>query len=232
MGKSPIVPRSRLDGLMIELLSGAVLFYIYKRRIVFDVLETVFLAIFLFLGINAVSARIKVESVSMQPTLYEGDFVFVNRMAYRLGQPQRGDIIVFRYPPDPTQIPYIKRVIGLPGDQITISKGQVLLNGVPLTEPYIAAPPARGGSWVVPSNSLFVMGDNRNNSSDSRSWGFVPFENVIGKAEVVYMPVQHWAMLHQPSAAAAEPPPPPPTSAPLPTPSDPDSQEAYPLPYP
>jgi signal peptidase I len=227
LGKSQPVPRPLWVSVVVELLTGVTLFYIYKRRIVADVLETVFLAVFLFLGINTISARIKVESVSMQPTLYEGDFVFVNKLAYRLGKPQRGDIIVFRYPPDPTQIPYIKRVIGLPGDQIVISNGEVNINGQRLTEPYIAAPPARGGNWTVPPDSLFVMGDNRNNSSDSRSWGFVPYDNIIGKAEVIYLPTRHWAVLHQPSAAAADIPAPPPTSGPsiLPTPLN-----AYPTP--
>jgi signal peptidase I len=227
IGKSPAIPRHWFVNVVVEMLAGGVLFYIYKRRIVTDVLETIFLAVFLFLGINAVSARIKVESVSMQPTLYEGDFVFVNKLGYRLGEPARGDIIVFRYPPDPTQIPYIKRVIGLPGDQVSISNGEVSVNGHLLTEPYIAAPPARGGSWVVPPDSLFVMGDNRNNSSDSRAWGFVPLDNVIGKAEVIYLPFRHWALLHQPSAAAADVPAPPPTSAPLVTPA---SIFPYPVP--
>jgi signal peptidase I len=217
LGKSQPIRRSWLVSVAVEVVASATLFYIYKRRIVADVLETVFLAIFLFLGINTISARIKVESVSMQPTLYEGDFVFVNKLGYRLGKPQRGDIIVFRYPPDPTQIPYIKRVIGLPGDQIVISNGEVVINGNRLTEPYIMAAPARGGSWTVPADSLFVMGDNRNNSSDSRSWGFVPYENVIGKAEVIYLPARHWAVLHQPSAAAADIPAPPPTSGPAAT---------------
>jgi signal peptidase I len=216
-GKSQPIPRRWWVNAMVEMVSGAILFYIYKRRIVADVLETIFLALFLFLGINAVSARIKVESVSMQPTLYEGDFVFVNQLAYRLGEPQRGDIIVFRYPPDPTQIPYIKRVIGLPGDQISISNGEVFINEHRLTEPYIAAPPARGGNWVVPPDSLFVMGDNRNNSSDSRAWGFVPLENIIGKGEVIYLPASHFTVLHQPSAAAADIPEPPSTSGPVTT---------------
>ncbi|MFZ6030912.1 MAG: signal peptidase I [Chloroflexota bacterium] len=216
-GKSPVVPRSWPVSLAVELISGAALLYIYKRRIVVDMLETVFLAIFLFLGINAVSARIRVESVSMEPTLYAGDFVFVNRVAYTIGKPERGDVIVFRYPPDPTQIPYIKRVIGLPGDRIDIENGQVLVNGYPLTEPYLKDTTSRGGSWTVPAGSLFVMGDNRNNSSDSRAWGYVPYENVIGKAEVIYLPVKHWDWLHQSLAIAAEPIHPPPTSGPLPT---------------
>jgi signal peptidase I len=171
----------------------------------FDILETVLLAVVLFFGINAVSARIRIESISMQPTLYEGDFVIVNKLAYKLGSPQRGDVIIFRFPPDPDQEPYIKRVIGLPGDSVLVRGGKVFINNVPLREPYIKAQPTYENSWVVPPDSLFVLGDNRNNSSDSHTWGMVPLKNVIGKAELVYLPVSHWQLLNQNTAAAAEP---------------------------
>ena len=174
-------------------------------RTLMDIFETVLLSVVLFLGINAVSSRIRVESISMQPTLYAGNFVLVNKMAYRIGKPSRGDIIVFRYPPDPTQVPYIKRVIGLPGDQVHITDGKVYINGELMAEPYLVTTTNRGGDWTVPDNSLFVMGDNRNNSSDSRSWGYVPLANVIGKAEVVYWPPQKWGLLSFPTAAAANP---------------------------
>jgi signal peptidase I len=175
------------------------------QRVLLEMLETILLSVLLFLGINAVSARIRVESISMQPTLYAGDFVIVNKLAYQFGQPHRGDIIVFRYPPDPNQVPYIKRVIGLPGDQIHIADGKVFINGQILAEPYLHVTTNRGGDWTVTPDSLFVMGDNRNNSSDSRSWGMVPFQNAIGRALVVYWPPQDWAALNVPSAVAAEP---------------------------
>jgi signal peptidase I len=173
------------------------------RRALVDILETVILSVALFLGINMVSARIRVESISMQPTLYAGNFVLVNKIAYKFGSPERGDVIVFRYPPDPEQTPYIKRIIGLPGDNIRIYDGKVYVNEQLLVEPYIAAITHQGGEWTVPANSIFVMGDNRNNSSDSRSWGMVPMENVIGKAEVVYWPPDKWGMLNFPAAVAA-----------------------------
>lgn len=173
------------------------------RRALLDFLQTILLSLVLFLSINLVSARIRVESISMQPTLYEGNFVIVNKLAYRLGDPDRGDIIVFYYPPDPDQEPYIKRVIGLPGDHLKIEAGQVYLNGIRLAEPYISVSTNQGGEWDVPEGSLFVMGDNRNNSSDSRSWGLVPLENVIGKAFVVYWPPEQWGLLSFPYAAAA-----------------------------
>jgi signal peptidase I len=176
------------------------------RRFLLDVLETVLLSLVLFLGINAISARIRVESISMQPTLYAGNFIVVNKLAYHLGNPGRGDIIIFRYPPDPEhEPPYIKRVIGLPGDQIRVSSGKVYVNDVPLSEPYISAPPRYEDSWTVPADSLFVLGDNRNSSSDSHSWGMVPLENVIGKAEVIYWPPAAWRVLNEHTAAAAAP---------------------------
>jgi len=175
------------------------------HRFILDMAETLLLAAVLYIAIQALTARIKVESTSMVPTLRENDYVVVNKLAYKLGQPKRGDVIVFKYPPDPTQIPYIKRVIGLPGDQIHISEGRVYINGVILTEPYLKVPTKPGGDWTVPEDSLFVMGDNRTGSADSRAWGMVPLGNVIGKAEVVYWPPRHWSQLHFPSAVAAEP---------------------------
>ncbi len=99
-----------------------------------DIFETIILSVLLFLGINALSARIRVESISMQPTLYEGNFVLVNRVAYRIGQVGRGDVIIFRFPLNPDKEPYIKRVIGLPGDIVKVEDGKVMVNGVALGE--------------------------------------------------------------------------------------------------
>lgn len=175
------------------------------RRLLVDILETVLLSVVIFLGINAISARIRVESISMQPTLFEGDFVIVNKIAYQIGEPSRGDVIVFKFPLDPEREPYIKRVIGLPGETVLVEDGRVYVDGLPLREPYISALPRYSGTWEVPLDSLFVLGDNRNNSSDSHSWGMVPLEMVIGKAEVVYWPPSEWQVLHQSIAAAAEP---------------------------
>lgn len=175
------------------------------RRTLVDALETILLSLVLFLGINAVSARIRIESVSMQPTLYAGDFVIVNKVAYKVGSPSRGDVIIFHYPPDPKREPYIKRIIGLPGDTVQIHDGKVRVNNHALNEPYISAPPQYQGEWTVPDDSLFVLGDNRNSSSDSHQWGMVPVTNVIGKAELVYWPPTEWKILSQDTAFAAEP---------------------------
>jgi signal peptidase I len=163
-------------------------------RFFVDVVETLVFSLLLFALINALTARIRVDGLSMEPTLHSGEFVIVNRLAYRLGQPKIGDVIVFHPPTDPEQ-EYIKRVIGLPGDEVVISNKQVMVNGRLLDEPYIAAPPRYDSRWKVPEGSLFVLGDNRNNSSDSHAWGPVPLENVVGKAVVVYWPPSDWGLV-------------------------------------
>lgn len=159
-----------------------------------DIIETLVFSLLLFWAINTLTARIRVDGMSMEPTLHSGEFVIVNRLAYRLGDPQIGDVIVFRFPRNPEQ-EYIKRVIGLPGDEITITGKQVIVNGIVLNEPYIAAPPRYNSTWNVPIDSLFVLGDNRNNSSDSHSWGPVPMDNVVGKAVFVYWPPSDWGVV-------------------------------------
>lgn len=163
-------------------------------RFFLDIIETLALAAVLFLGINAVSARVRVDGFSMIPTLEDGEFVLVSKVNYRFGDVERGDIIVFHFPMDPKQ-ELIKRVIGLPGDTISVQNGMVSVNGQTLSEPYIAAAPAYSGNWTVPDGQLFVLGDNRNDSSDSHSWGFLPFEKVVGKAVVIYWPPPLWEVI-------------------------------------
>jgi signal peptidase I len=172
-------------------------------RFMVDVLETLVLAVVLFVSINLISARIRVDGDSMNPTLISGEYVIVNRVSYRLGSPQRGDIIVFHFPRDPRE-EYIKRVIGLPGDQVEINQGQVYVNGQPLEESYLKVKTNYSGTWQVPEGQLFVLGDNRNNSSDSHDWGTVPMDYVVGKAILVYWPPPEWGLIdHVPLASAA-----------------------------
>lgn len=141
----------------------------------------------LFLLVNFLTARVRVESISMQPNLREGEFVVINRLAYKWNQPQRGDIIVFRFPGDPEKR-YIKRVIGLEGDTLLIENGQVYVNGELLHEPYISTPPVYSGDWDVGLEEVFVLGDNRNNSNDSKNWGALSTDAIIGKAVFIYWP--------------------------------------------
>lgn len=175
------------------------------RGLLLETLQTVLLSVLLFVSIQFVTERVRVLSISMQPTLYEKDFVLVNRLAYRLGDLHRQDVIVFQPPFDQEGEPYIKRLIGLPGDKVRVAKGRVYVNDVPLQEGYLAASPNYRGEWKVPDDQVFVLGDNRNNSSDSHNWGMVPLDNVIGKAEFVYWPVGHWQGLNPNRVAAASP---------------------------
>jgi len=160
--------------------SGAVKFLV-------DILETIIWAVLLYVLITLVSERVRVDGASMLPTLNNGELVIVNKLAYRLGEPARGDIIVFYFPVDPSQ-EFIKRVIGLPGDQVSIHKGTILINGQRMEEPYLSVMPKYDGDWTVADGQLFVLGDNRNNSLDSHNWGTVPMDYVIGKALFIYWP--------------------------------------------
>ena len=171
-----------------------------------ELLQILLLAVVAYFGINFVTERIRVESISMEPTLHEGNFVMVNKLAYHWGEPDHGDVVVFKYPLDPDGTPpYIKRIVGLPGDVVVIKNGVVTVNGQALEEPYIMEAPRYDGKWTVPGDSLFVLGDNRNRSSDSRIWGMVPYENVIGKALFTYWPPENWRLLRSAEMHAAAP---------------------------
>jgi signal peptidase I len=167
-----------------------------------ETLETLILAAILFVSINLISARIRVDGDSMVPTLISGEYVVVNRLSYRLGSPERGDIIVFHFPRNP-QEEYIKRIIGVPGDVIEVMNGVVNINGQPLDENYLNVETNYTGKWEVPADQLFVLGDNRNNSSDSHDWGMVPMDYVVGKAIIVYWPPPDWGIIDHVSLANA-----------------------------
>lgn len=162
-----------------------------KKRWLEDVLEIgkqLVFAILLFFLVDSIIDRVRVENISMIPTFQEGEMLFVNKLAYRFGSVERGDIVTFHYPLDP-KLSFIKRAIGLPGDVVEIGNGQVRVNGVVLNEPYIVTPVDYSGKWTVPVNSLFVLGDNRPDSADSHVWGFVPYSDLVGKVLMVYWPL-------------------------------------------
>lgn len=167
-----------------------------------ETIQTIVMAVALYFLIDSVVARVRVENISMEPTLQSGEFILVNKLAYRLGEFRYGDIIVFHFPPDPRE-DYIKRVIGLPGDEVKVQNAKVYVNNQPLTEDYISAEPEYNGAWKVPQGFIFVLGDNRNSSSDSHTWGFVPLNYVVGKALVVYWPFNELKVLTQPTIVNA-----------------------------
>ncbi|MEP7358987.1 MAG: signal peptidase I, partial [Anaerolineales bacterium] len=135
-----------------------------------EILETVLLTVLIYLGVNFATGRFRIEGSSMEPSMHPNQYVLVDRVSYKLGDPHRGDVVVFNYPLA-TERDFIKRVIGLPGETVSVSQGLVSINGVPLKEPYISAPPTYENSWTLGSDEYFVLGDNRNSSSDSHSWG-------------------------------------------------------------
>jgi signal peptidase I len=145
-----------------------------------------------------------IPSASMVPTLNLGDRLVVEKIAYRLHPPERSDIVVFQVPLAlqeesgySADQAFIKRVIGLPGDRIALRAGKVYRNGQLLTEPYIVEQPKAEdiSEITVPPQQLFVMGDNRNNSNDSRYWGFLPMKNLIGHAVWRFFPLDKWGGL-------------------------------------
>ncbi len=152
-------------------------------KFIWEILQTLLIA---FLIIKFVTQTSLVVGECMLPLLKDGDRILVNKFVYHFKPIKRGDIIVFKFPKDPSK-EFIKRVIGLPGDHIKIVNGQVFINGKKLNEPYVkfrsseVFPPGRS-EFVVPANSFFVMGDNRPNSLDSRFWGTVPKKLIVGKA--------------------------------------------------
>jgi signal peptidase I len=149
----------------------------------------------------------RIPTASMEPTLHcaqpvtgchgrISDRVIANRLVYRFQEPRRGDIVVFEPPAAvakacPAEGPFVKRIVGLPDEAVSMRNGQVYVDGIRLNEPYLAAA-YRGhgsGSWArVPGRSYFMLGDNREQSCDSRSWGVVPRDNIIGRAELRYWP--------------------------------------------
>ncbi len=181
-----------------------------------ELIQTVALTLLIFVAMRSVVQNFKVEGTSMEPTLHHNEFLIINKAAYTrvdgtpfehlvayasngtsgpkflFAEPARGEIIVFRYPQQPDK-DFIKRIIGVPGDLVEVRAGRVYLNGKLLDEPYIR----EGATYdlppkVVPPGQYFVLGDNRPNSSDSHVWGFVPADNLIGKAWLAYWPPSEW----------------------------------------
>jgi signal peptidase I len=160
-----------------------------------DVLETLLLAAVIFVLVNTLTGRYEVQSISMEPTLHEGQYLIVSKLSYWLRPPQRGDVVVLDPPDQRSTIPYIKRVIGLPGDHIQVRDGRVWIDGVALNEPYVSGPALYQEDVVLAEDEYLVLGDNRNNSSDSHVWGALPRENILGKAVFRYWPPEKWGII-------------------------------------
>jgi signal peptidase I len=137
----------------------------------------------------------QVSGYSMRPRIDSDEYVVINALAYRLGTPQRGDIVAFRHERSAPTV-YLKRLIGIPGDHISIDRGTVAVNGVVLDEPYVRFHDVRSfAPLVVPPDAYYVLGDNRAGSDDSRAWGFVPAADLIGRALFAVWPPRHFGAL-------------------------------------
>ena len=195
-------------------------------RVFRELLEAIVLALIVFMVIQGSVRNFRVEGSSMHPTLIDDEYLLVNKLVYfpvdthRLSRiipfwkveqsadgfaaraPERGEVIVFRYPIDPSQ-DFVKRVVGLPGEKVEIRQGNVYIDGKPLPEPYIEGGASRCFDQSKPSDcpvqlkddEYFVMGDNRLSSNDSRRWGPLPEQNVLGKVWFVYWPLSELHML-------------------------------------
>lgn len=171
MSKTPAVPRQ-----------------LHWRSVANATLQIVVLAL---LALAFFMRAPQVSGLSMAPRIASGEIVLINTMAYKFGTPQRGEIIAFHHDGATPEV-FIKRIIGIPGDRITISHGTVFLNGKPLSEPYVRYRDTRSfPPVVVPPGSLYVLGDNRAKSEDSRFWGFVPESAVLGQAIAGVWPLRN-----------------------------------------
>jgi len=161
-----------------------------KKSMIRELLETVISAgIIAFIIITFIGQVTVVRGASMEPTLHDRERLIANKISYRFESPGRNEIIIFK-PPIGIKRNYIKRIIGIPGDKIEIVDGKIYVNDQALEEPYVKYRSSEDiPSTIVPTDSFFVLGDNRPNSSDSRYWGFVPRKNVVGKAWVVFWPL-------------------------------------------
>jgi signal peptidase I len=184
-----------------------------------EAIETILLTALIFFVVHFAVRTFKVNGPSMEPGLQDSQYLVVNSVAYFFGQPGRGDVIVFHHhhiPADARDLAsgctldkgtngqfmscdYVKRVIGVPGDTVQITPSQVIVDGVPLKEPYVNLPPGAAYAPVLPPekigrNQFFVLGDNRMNSSDSRYWGPVPRQDIVGRVVMVFWPLNqmHW----------------------------------------
>lgn len=163
----------------------------WARDFFFSIVVSFFIILFVY-------QPVKVEGGSMEPGLEDQERIFINKLVYRWEKIERGDIIVFRYPRDPRKS-FIKRVIGIPGDQVRISYGHVYINGKPQEEDYVPPEYADSRSYpmtIIPPGSYFVLGDHRSMSNDSRDFGPVQRSYIYGKAVFGYWPVDKLGVLH------------------------------------
>ena len=163
---------------------------VWVRDIIISIAIAVVVIVFLY-------QPVKVEGTSMMPWLQDQERIFVNKFVYRFEEIRRGDIVVFRFPLDPAKS-YIKRVAGLPGDEVELIRGELYINGGRVEETYVPDEFQDASTYpptTVPADSYYVLGDHRNTSNDSRTWGTVPRNFIVGKAVFAYWPIDRFGVL-------------------------------------
>ena len=166
------------------------------KRFTRDFLITIIATLLVLLGLQATIQSTAVLGSSMEPNFEAGQRLIVNKLIYRFDEVKRGDVVIL-HPPSDTNMEYIKRVIGLPGETVEVKNGLVYINGEPLSEPYILDPPLYTMQKLeVPQGYYFVLGDNRNNSNDSHIWGPISKDSIIGKVWLSIWPISDWGIIH------------------------------------
>jgi signal peptidase I len=192
------------------------------RALVRELIETALLIAAIYAFVNLATARFVVDGNSMLPNFTTDQFIIVSRLSYITSDPQRGDVVVFHYPLLSDR-DFIKRVIGLPGETVTILEGRTYIDGKLIDEPYIenfCRAKSCDGEWTVGPDQVFVLGDNRASSKDSQDFGPVDRKHIIGRAFVRYWPpsdwglIQHWTFDGNGAPLPTMTPAPPPTSTP------------------
>ena len=178
--------------------------HVHLRRFLRDVLEAGIMALVLFVLLQATIQNTVVEGQSMEPNLISGQRLLVNKLAYRLGEPARGDIVVIDSPRG-TSEKLIKRIVGLPGETVELRGGRVYINGQLIEETYHPAVGMRPyPPTIVPPGYYFLLGDNRDHSGDSRVWGSVPRDLIVGRALVSIWPPDRWNWYGWPARASKQ----------------------------
>ena len=168
------------------------------RAFLREILVILIVAIVIFFLLQIVFQKAGVNGYCMEPGLQDGQQLLINKVVYYFHEPERGDVIILHPPPpySPKELPFIKRIIALPGDTIEVKNGAVYVNGLKLDEPYIKEPPAYNlPPKKITENEYFVLGDNRNNTSDSHNGWTVPRQNIIGKAWLSIWPLSEWGLV-------------------------------------